>query len=101
MKNMSEKPERMNQLSPSQRLLLALDEATRKLEEVERYKKLCRKNDLRTRNPTQFLLLIGQFQKFETPILLMLAHHLCQHLELVFYESCSSPQTLLRFEVLC
>ncbi len=37
---------------------------------------LCRKNDLRTGNPNQSLFLIVQFQKVETPTLLMLAHRL-------------------------
>jgi hypothetical protein len=36
----------------------------------------CRKNDVRKRNPSQFLLLIVQFQKVETRILLRLGHHL-------------------------
>jgi len=35
---------------------------------------LCRKNDMRTSNPSQFLLLIGQPQKFETRTLPVLAH---------------------------
>ena len=39
-------------------------------------KRLCRKNDLRTGNPPQSLFLTGQFQKVETPTLLMLARRL-------------------------
>lgn len=42
---------------------------------------LCRKNEFRTGNPSQSLFLIGQFQKVETPTLLMLAHRLFQRQE--------------------
>ena len=56
--------------------------------------RLCRKKDLSTGNPSQFLFATGQFQKVETPTLLRLAHRLCQHLELALYGSCSWPQTL-------
>jgi pimeloyl-ACP methyl ester carboxylesterase len=44
---------------------------------LKRFYWLCRKNISRTGNPAQFLFLIGQFQKFETRILLMLEHRLC------------------------
>ena len=64
-------------------------------------KGLCRKDDLRTGNPYQSLFLIGQFQKVETPTLWMLAHHVFQRLELALCESCSLPQNLSRFVVLC
>lgn len=56
-----------------------------------RFVGLCHKNDLRTGDPSQFLFLIGQFQKLETPTLLMLGYRLCQRLELALYESCSLP----------
>ena len=46
-----------------------------------RQTRLCRKNDLRTGNPSQSLFPTGQFQKVETPTLLRLAHRLCQHQE--------------------
>jgi len=42
---------------------------------------LCRKNDLRTDNPSQSLFVIGQFQKVETPTLLMLEYRLFQRQE--------------------
>ena len=42
------------------------------------HKGLRRKNNLRTGNPSQFLLLIVQSQKVETRILSVLAHRLCQ-----------------------
>ncbi len=45
------------------------------------YNWLCRRNDLRTGKPSQSLFLIGQFQKVETPTLLMFAHRLVQHQE--------------------
>jgi len=58
---------------------------------------LCCKNDLRTDDPPQSLLLIQQCQKVETRILLVPKYCLFQRLELVLYESCASPQTLLKF----
>lgn len=50
----------------------------RAFQAYRRSKRLCRKNDLRTGNPPQFLFLIGQLQKFETRILSVLVHRLCQ-----------------------
>jgi hypothetical protein len=61
--------------------------------------RLCRKNELRTGDPSQSLFVIGQFQKVETPALLMLGYRLCQRLELALYESCSLPQVPSKFVV--
>ncbi len=41
-------------------------------------RRLCRKNDLRTGNPSQSVLVIGQFQKVETPTLPVLEYRLFQ-----------------------
>ena len=42
--------------------------------------RLCRKTNLRTDNPSQPLLLIGQFTTVETQTLSVLAHRLFQRL---------------------
>jgi len=57
--------------------------------EVMELERLCRKNELRTGNPSQSLFLIGQLRKFETRILSVLAHCLYQQLQPVLCESYS------------
>ena len=88
----------LNLPAKSTRLLCCLDRVLSQIvgdNEVRAVgRRLCRKKDLSTGNPSQFLFATGQFQKVETPTLLRLAHRLCQHLELALYGSCSWPQTL-------